>query len=550
MRMSGPLAGHERPRANRGRRLRTAGRDHGVGRERQRGAQDERVVRGLAGSRRVVARATALLRKAERAVERPGGLVLLVHFEGDRGGTEHLRVVGNAGHKARGDALAPARRVHDDLLDLKVRPREQATRKADDRPLVVRDPPAASGLGELLVEHLLSPRRVRRGLVGGSLERGHGGGVVHRHGTKLQVDARERVIDAGELHGRRLLEAQAGALGLLGVGEARVDGQDQRRVAGLFVKDPSLDGRAQQSLARGVPRLLGREGREARGLKARTVLDQAVARERELGRVGATCPRSHAGVGLRHGLGREGAVRARLVELVDAGVHLAAHGVARHGERAARAGVPRRPRHRIERGGSKERKPRAAREALGRGDADAHTRERAGAAPHEHGVEVVHRKAGLRERPLRRGHQLHVGLASAQMVARGQHRHGTVRAHAPDGTGQHVRGRVQRKDGLLGRDRGSGVLLAHCGSSRSVVQPIQCSHSDRHAHDPEFARANLRTKSPYSIVFPVGARRTRGACSCKRERRKTGRRPMRAAAPSRQAGVPNKPDVSGASCGT
>ena len=127
------------------------------------------------------------------------------------------------------------------------------------------------------------------------------------------MDARERVVHTGELHGRRLLEAQARAFGLLGVGEARVDGKDERRISRLLVKDAGLDGRANQPLAGGIPRLLGREGREARGLKARTILDQAVARERKLGRVSALRPRGHAGVGLRHGLGRDGAVRTNLV---------------------------------------------------------------------------------------------------------------------------------------------------------------------------------------------------------------------------------------------
>ena len=246
----------------------------------------------------------------------------------------------------------------------------------------MRDPPAATGLGELLVEHLLRPRRVRRALVGGRLERGHGGGIVHRHGAQLQVDARKRVVHAGELDGRRLLEAKARALRLLGVREARVDGQDQRRVAGLLVKDPSLHGSPQEPLARGVPRPLGREGREPRGLKAGTVLGQTVARERKPGGIGPLRPRGHAGIRLEHGLGREGAVRTGLVKLVDAGIDLAAHGVSRHGEHAARARGPRRPRHRVERGGAIERKPRAARKALGRGNANPHARERAqGHAP-------------------------------------------------------------------------------------------------------------------------------------------------------------------------
>ena len=223
------------------------------------------------------------------------------------------------------------------------------------------------------------------------------------------MDARECVVDAGELHRRRLLEAQPRALGLLRVREARVDGQGQRRVAGLLVKHASLHGSAKQPLAGGVPSVLGGKARKARSLKARPILDQPVSRERELGRIRTLGPGGNAGICLEDGLGGEGAVRAVAVQFVDAGVDLAAHGIASHRERATNASVPRRPRHRVERRGAVQGQPRPARKALGRGDADAHARERAWTAAHEHGVDVAHRKAGISKRSLRRGHKLHVG---------------------------------------------------------------------------------------------------------------------------------------------
>ena len=174
--------GLDRPRADGRRGLGVlVGATHGVGSKRQLRAEDQRIVRGLAGGRGVVAAPSPLLRQAERGVERASGRVLGVHLERDRVRTKHLRVIGNARDEAPRDALAPARRVHDDLLDLEVGPGEVAPREADDPALVVRDPPAAAGLGELLVEEPLAPRRVGRALVGGDLERGNGRSVVERH---------------------------------------------------------------------------------------------------------------------------------------------------------------------------------------------------------------------------------------------------------------------------------------------------------------------------------------------------------------------------------
>lgn len=94
------------------------------------------------------------------------------------------------------------------------------------------------------------------------------------------MDAGQRVVHAGEVNGGRSRKAQARALVLLGVGEARVDGQDQRRVSGC-VKGAGLNGGAHQAFAGGVPRLLRRHlrGAKAGALKARAVLDQAVSGE-------------------------------------------------------------------------------------------------------------------------------------------------------------------------------------------------------------------------------------------------------------------------------
>ena len=253
------------------------------------------------------------------------------------------------------------------------------------------------------------------------------------------MDASQRVVHAGKVNGGRGRKAQARALVLLGVGEARVDGQDQRRVSG-GVKGAGLNGGAHQALAGGVPRLLRRHlrGAKAGALKARAVLDQAVSGEGKLISILLGSPGLDAGVSLHDGLRGEGAVGAGLVQLVDAGVDLAAHGVSGHGELAADAGLVGGPGHGVERRGSVERTSQAAGKALCRGNANTHAREGAGAASHQNRVHVRHAKASVCQRALAGAHELHVCLAAAEVVGGGQNLHGAI-CHARDGAGQHVR---------------------------------------------------------------------------------------------------------------
>ena len=158
------LARHDGPGADGRARLRTLPHQLSVNGKRQPHAQDERVVAGA-----VVARAAALLRKAQAVVEAAGRRVLLVNLKRAGGGAQHLGVIGHARNQSARNALAAAGGVADDLLDLKVRTGQVAAGKADDATLVVGHPPAAAGLGELLVEDLLRPGVVGAALVGRGL---------------------------------------------------------------------------------------------------------------------------------------------------------------------------------------------------------------------------------------------------------------------------------------------------------------------------------------------------------------------------------------------
>ena len=273
-------------------------------------------------------------------------------------GIEHLCVVGDARDQARGDALAAAARGHGDVGDLQLVAYDGAARIADDAAAVVRDPPHVVVRGHVVVENVFGPRLVVRGGKDLGLELRDGVDVVDGHGAQLVVDIREGVVAAGELDGRGLLQAEAGALVLLRVGKARVDGQHERRIAGLLVEGPRLRRGAREPLARGPPGLLRRElavGKPG-GLELRAVLGQAVAREHKLPRVRAGGPLGHARAGLDNGLGHESAVRAGVIQPIDARVGLAAHGVARDREGAAHARRVRGPGHRVKRRCAVERK--------------------------------------------------------------------------------------------------------------------------------------------------------------------------------------------------
>ena len=435
-------ASKDGPRADGGVRLRTLAQGLDVTRKRQFRAQDEGVVAG-----RVVARTTADLSKAQVVIGSPRRLVLLVHLERGGLGVEHVRVIAQARHQARGNALAAVPLLHGNVADLEVVAGHHAARKADDAAQVVRHPPAAARLREFLVEELLGPGRVRGAREGRGLQRRNGRQVVHRHGTQLQVPVGKGVVHARDLHACGRLETKPLALVLLGIREARVDGKHQRRVARV---EGLRRGCESQALPRGVPQGLIQDVREARRLEARAVLLESVAGENEPGRILARGPRSHALVGLADGLGGEGAMGTVVIQQVDAGVDLSAHGVVRHGEKPAHAGLPGAPCRGVEHRDAVERLREAAREPLGGRYANAHAREAAGATTHEHAIEVCHGVAAVLKRREGRGDQLDVGLAAAHVVACGKDARGRAGLPGHHRARKHVGGRIDCKGEALG----------------------------------------------------------------------------------------------------
>ena len=175
-----PIADGRRPRTDRSPRLRSLPHQALVGLQGQVGPHDERVL-ALA----IVAWATADLGEAEYRVERDRGVVTGPDLKRHGSRAQHLGVVGHARDQAARGAGATVPIVHGHVVDLEIGPRERAARVADHAALVMRDPPGAAGLRELLEEGLALPGGVNAVREDARLECRHGVEIVHGHRAQL-----------------------------------------------------------------------------------------------------------------------------------------------------------------------------------------------------------------------------------------------------------------------------------------------------------------------------------------------------------------------------
>ena len=428
-----------RPRA--GARL-GAGLDVGVG-----GGVFERKLRGhdaRTHARGVVVGANALLNITKTLVEALGGGV--AHLNLERGGCspEHLGVVGDAAHEARGDALASTLGGNGDVCNLQLAVHDGTARIAHDGAAVMRHPPDVAGKRNVVVERALRPGRVVGIGKDSRLERRHGSDVVDAHGAQLQVDVAQGVVDAAHAHAFGLGHAQADALVFLGVGQARVDRQDKRGVASLGgIEALRRQACAQKALAAGIPGLLGGKAGKARLLVERAVLGDAVSGKHDVAGVGTTGPQGHGVGDLHHRLAGKQAMGALVVDAIETGVDLLAHGIAHDAHEAAHAAAPHAPGHGVERGGAVQRDLKAARDTLGSRHTDAHAREGARARAREHRVDLVALHAALGKHAVNHAHELLVCMSAAHLVGAGDHLQATgaprlVDLHATQSTSQHV----------------------------------------------------------------------------------------------------------------
>ena len=171
----------------------------------------------------------------------------------------------------------------------------------------MRHPPDVAGKGNVVVERALRPGRVVGIGEDSRLERRHGSDVIDAHGAQLQADA----------------------LVFLGVGQARVDRQDKRGVASLgCIEALRRQACAQKALATGVPGLFGGKAGKTRLLVERAVLGDAVTGKHDVAGVGTIGPQGHGVGDLHHRLAGKQAMCTPVVDAIEAGVDLLAHGIA------------------------------------------------------------------------------------------------------------------------------------------------------------------------------------------------------------------------------
>ena len=436
----------------------------------------------------IVMRALADGMHAERFVERLRAGIGGANLERARGGAQVARIGSHARDELARDAAAAPRRIGADLEDLHLpvdhhaagiadqhvpaRSRRSALGAGETRigalPACIRRPPGAIGARKLIGHQGRVPciRAHDLGFHGGNvlgvrsvewLVRDAvlvGAGVEHRrvmHGGAL-VAARRGVLHAGSKVFRVVLR-QADALVLLGVGQARVHRQQERRVVTLRVqrigraRAPRVLQRQQKPAARGRPQLLGQQ--RARGGEQLRVLRKPIARQ--LQRVRRSAGRCfvdqflachlcfHHAVGLK-------AMHARFIERVTDRVNLLAHGVGDHGQPAAHARGPRMPGHHVERRHAHQRGAERLRRALGRGHGDAYARERPRAAADAHARQLAALHAGLAQQGVHPHEQLRVRRAMRRHLHRSHRLHRAcrgVQTAQPDG--DHLVRRIERQ---------------------------------------------------------------------------------------------------------
>ena len=395
----------------------------------------------------VVAGAHPHIRKAQGVIEGDGGIVVRAHLEGDGLCSQRESICRHALEQALGDALPALRRVHAHIEDAQLAVDHLTACAAHKGAVFAGDPPAAVRAPDLVGELAARP--------------GVGG-----HGAALQLDGSVDVVDRERVQeeaahcaavcnparGQGVRDLEAGALCLLGIREARVDGEQHGRVAAAELAGPLHGGKGlQQAEAVRGPQLLGAKG-EGALLEAGGVLAQAVADERQL------LPRLAPGLGNLGGLAHGVEVKAGHAPFIEHeahGVDLLAHGVFDDSHAPAQASPPCMPGNGVERGHPEGRTAQAAGDALGGGDADAHAGERAGAPAGDDQVDVCRRKPRARQQLARPRQEDLVRAARCRGVCSGDE----LRLPARDvaqAEGEHVACGVEGQCDSLASHRASG----------------------------------------------------------------------------------------------
>ena len=315
------------------------------------------------------------------------------------------------------------------------------------------------------------------------------GGVVH---ARPLVAARGHILHAGG-EVLRIVLRQADALVLLRIGQARVHGERERGVVpggiegiGLACTPGGLQC-LQQAAARGSPQLR-RQGL-ARRREQVGVLRQRVAGDGQAGRFRRACGQlGSSRLGLHHTIGPETA-DALARQLVANGIHLLAHGVGHHGQRAAHARRLRVPRHGVERRHAHEPHAQRRRDALGRCHGNAHARERPRPAADDDACQLPACHTLLGKQRVDTREQLGVRSAMRRCLGTGDDLHRAAfpmqRAQAD---GEDLVGRVERKH--VARPRSLGSTVQRVGLRRARHRKRLIAHPQ---HPAAFIRRDFES---------------------------------------------------------
>ena len=357
-----------------------------------------------------------------------------------------------------GNALTAMCRVDGDIQNLHITVHDHTAGKAQQLAVVVCHPPTtrrSDVLAQFGQEHARRPCLVSGTFKAGSLQRACALGIRRAHGTELQMTTGELIGNTRNFALRTLGKTKTLALVFLGIRKARVNRQDAGRIA------VTRSVREQQALARRPPQVALHA---AGGL----VLTQqlAIAHETVTGQLNLAPVRCLAPLIERHGgLDHVFALKLTLGTLIDQHIqrriYLTAHSIGQDTKLAAHASLPRRPSASVERRHAQQRNIGTTREALGSGDADAHTRKGPRAAADHIATNIAAIQTGLSQHAINGIHELNVGVTATHVVATHELRLTRLPINPACRAGKHVSRGIERHHQRV------VVMQAH------LVQPYQ-----------------------------------------------------------------------------
>ena len=265
----------------------------------------------------------------------------------------------------------------------------------------------------------------------------------------------ELIGDARNFALRALGKTEAFALVFLGIRKARIDRKDAGRVAvtrGMC---------KEEALARRPPQAALYAASDLVLAQQLAIAHETVASQLNLVPVRGLAPLIKRHGSLDHALALKLTLGALVAQYIQSRIHLAAHGIGQNAEFATHASLPRGPCAGIERRHTQQRHVGTARQALGGGNADTHAGKRTRAATDDVTTHIGTVHASLSKHAVDGIHELHIGMATAHMVATHQLRLARLPINPACRAGKHIGRSIERHHQRV------IVMQAH------LVQPYQ-----------------------------------------------------------------------------